>query len=151
VQHFWRLLKKPHLGSMLWSQFTAKKLAFFSKNIVMINILHNLALFWVKNANFFAEFFGENILTNHNIGPWSPWSNYRIVFFLCSQNPAPPHFRSLSRAIDHDTLHWWFSAKLMQYLHSDKLRKNIVAPLLMARCRQRQYRIARFFDQSGEK
>jgi hypothetical protein len=28
----------------------------------MIKILHNLALFWVKNANFFAEFFGENIL-----------------------------------------------------------------------------------------
>jgi hypothetical protein len=24
--------------------------------------LHNLALFWVKNAKFFAEFFGENIL-----------------------------------------------------------------------------------------
>jgi hypothetical protein len=23
--------------------------------------LHNLALFWVKNANFFAEIFGENI------------------------------------------------------------------------------------------
>jgi hypothetical protein len=42
-------------------QFSAKKLAFFSKTNVMINILHNLALFWVKNANFFAEFFGENI------------------------------------------------------------------------------------------
>jgi hypothetical protein len=28
----------------------------------MINILYNLALFWAKNANFFAEFFGENIL-----------------------------------------------------------------------------------------
>jgi hypothetical protein len=28
----------------------------------MIKILHNLALFGVKNANFFAEFFGENIL-----------------------------------------------------------------------------------------
>jgi hypothetical protein len=27
----------------------------------MIKILHNLALFWVKNANFFADFFGENI------------------------------------------------------------------------------------------
>jgi hypothetical protein len=27
----------------------------------MIKILHNVALFWVKNANFFAEFFGENI------------------------------------------------------------------------------------------
>jgi hypothetical protein len=28
----------------------------------MIKIFHNLALFWVKNTNFFAEFFGENIL-----------------------------------------------------------------------------------------
>jgi hypothetical protein len=28
----------------------------------MIKILHKLALFWVKNANLFAEFFGENIL-----------------------------------------------------------------------------------------
>jgi hypothetical protein len=24
--------------------------------------LHNIALFWFKNANVFAEFFGENIL-----------------------------------------------------------------------------------------
>jgi hypothetical protein len=52
---------------MLWSQFSAifddfRPLAFFSKTNVMIKILHNLALFWVKNANFFAEFFGENIL-----------------------------------------------------------------------------------------
>jgi hypothetical protein len=43
-------------------QFSAKKLSFFSKTNVVINILHNLALFRVKNANFFAEFFGENIL-----------------------------------------------------------------------------------------
>jgi hypothetical protein len=38
----------------------------------MINFFHNLHLFRVKNAKFFAEFFGENILKNHNIGPWSP-------------------------------------------------------------------------------
>jgi Na+/melibiose symporter-like transporter len=42
-------------------QFWAKKLAFFSKTNVMIKILHNLALFIVKNANFFASFFCENI------------------------------------------------------------------------------------------
>jgi hypothetical protein len=42
-------------------QFSAKKLAFFSKTNVMIKILHNLALFGVKNAIFFAEFFGKNI------------------------------------------------------------------------------------------
>jgi hypothetical protein len=45
-----------------FQQFSAKKLAFLSKNNVMIQILHNLALFRVKNANFFAEFFDENIL-----------------------------------------------------------------------------------------
>jgi hypothetical protein len=43
-------------------QFSAKKLAFFSRTNVMIKILHNLALFWVKNANFFAKIFSENIL-----------------------------------------------------------------------------------------
>jgi hypothetical protein len=37
-------------------------MAFFSKTNVMIKIFHNLALFCVKNANFFAEVFGENIL-----------------------------------------------------------------------------------------
>jgi hypothetical protein len=42
-------------------QFSPKKLAFFSQTNVMIKILHNLALFRVKNANFFAEIFGENI------------------------------------------------------------------------------------------
>jgi hypothetical protein len=31
--------------------------------------LYNLALFCVKNANFFAIFFCE-IFLNHNIGPW---------------------------------------------------------------------------------
>jgi hypothetical protein len=41
--------------------FSAKKLALFSKTNVMIKIFHSLALFRVKNAKFFAEFFGENI------------------------------------------------------------------------------------------
>jgi hypothetical protein len=43
------------------SQFSAKKLAFFLITNVMLNFFQNLALFWVKNANFFANFFGENI------------------------------------------------------------------------------------------
>jgi hypothetical protein len=38
-----------------------QKMAFFSKTNIMIQFLHNLALFGVKNANFFAIFFGENI------------------------------------------------------------------------------------------
>jgi hypothetical protein len=37
-------------------QFSAKKLAFFSKNNVKIKILHNLALFCVKNANFWRKY-----------------------------------------------------------------------------------------------
>jgi hypothetical protein len=42
-------------------QFSAKKLAFSSKTNVMIKFLKKFALFCVQNANFFAEFFGENI------------------------------------------------------------------------------------------
>jgi hypothetical protein len=50
---------------MLWSQFSAiflqfsaKKLADFSKkNNVTIKFIHNLALFWVESAIFFADFF----------------------------------------------------------------------------------------------
>jgi hypothetical protein len=45
-----------------FQQFSAKKLALFTKTNVKIKFLNNLALFWVKNANFFADFFGENIL-----------------------------------------------------------------------------------------
>jgi hypothetical protein len=51
-------------GSMLWSHFLpifGEKLAFFSKTNVVIKILHNLALIWVKNAHFFAEKIGENL------------------------------------------------------------------------------------------
>jgi hypothetical protein len=38
-----------------------EKLPFFLNTNVMINFFQNLALFCVKNANFFAKFFGENI------------------------------------------------------------------------------------------
>jgi hypothetical protein len=50
-------------------QFSAKKLAFSSKTNVMIKILHNLALFWVKNTNFFRRKIRQKYLKNHNIGP----------------------------------------------------------------------------------
>jgi hypothetical protein len=55
------------LGSMLWSQFSVifpnfrQKIGGFLKNQCYDQNLHNLALFWAKNANFFAEIFGENI------------------------------------------------------------------------------------------
>jgi hypothetical protein len=38
-------------------QFSAKRMAFFSLTNVTIKIFHNLALFWVKRANFFRQFF----------------------------------------------------------------------------------------------
>jgi hypothetical protein len=34
----------------------------------MIIFFQNLALFCVKNDNFFAKFFGENVFKNQNIG-----------------------------------------------------------------------------------
>jgi hypothetical protein len=49
-----------------------EKLAFFSKTNVNVTIFAETSSSWSKNANFFAKFFGENILKNHNIGPWSP-------------------------------------------------------------------------------
>jgi hypothetical protein len=42
-----------------FSQFSAKKLAFFSKTNVMINFFQNLALFWVKNAKFLLNFLAK--------------------------------------------------------------------------------------------
>jgi hypothetical protein len=47
-------------------QFTAKKLAFFSKTNVLIKVLQKLAAVCAKNARLFANFFGENII---KIGP----------------------------------------------------------------------------------
>jgi hypothetical protein len=49
-------------------QFSAK-LAFFSKTNIRVNFFHNLALFRVKNANSFTDFFLRKYLKNRNIGP----------------------------------------------------------------------------------
>jgi hypothetical protein len=38
-----------------------KTIGVFLKNQCYDQFFQNLALFWVKNANFFAKFFGENI------------------------------------------------------------------------------------------
>jgi hypothetical protein len=43
-------------------RFSAKNWRFFHKTNVMIEVLHNLALFWGQKRQFFADFFGENIL-----------------------------------------------------------------------------------------
>jgi hypothetical protein len=48
-------------------QFSAKKLALFSKTNVMIKILHTLAL--SQKRQFFRNFFWRKYFLNHNIGP----------------------------------------------------------------------------------
>jgi hypothetical protein len=72
----------------------------------MINLNRNLALCRVKHANFFADFFGENISKNHNIGPWvleiaesRLWSSQTILFFihLSSVRPRPSGEASAAR------------------------------------------------------
>jgi hypothetical protein len=58
-------------------------LMFFSKTNVMIKILHNLALPWVKNAKFFAEIFGENIFKITTSVPGHPAPGHQSwIFFL---------------------------------------------------------------------
>jgi hypothetical protein len=44
----------------------------------MIKFLHNLALFLVNTANFFANFFWRKYFKNHNIGSGR---NFRTQFF----------------------------------------------------------------------
>jgi hypothetical protein len=74
-----------YLGSMLSSQFSAisdnfrqKNWRFSQKPMLWSKFLHILALFWVKNTNFFADFFGENIL---KIITSAPWCGYGIAFY----------------------------------------------------------------------
>jgi hypothetical protein len=64
-------LKDGLHGSMLWSQFSAifADFRFFPLTNAMIKFLQKLAAVWATNANIFDNFFGENILKNHNIGP----------------------------------------------------------------------------------
>jgi hypothetical protein len=68
--YFGRFLSQTNLAtlrSMLWSQFSAvfdnsaKKLALFSKNNVMVKLLNNLAFFSKKTAHFSQIFYGENM------------------------------------------------------------------------------------------
>jgi hypothetical protein len=58
-----------------FSQFSAKKLAFFTNTNVMINFLHNLALFWAKKCWFYRKIFRWKYLKNLNIGPCWPVKN----------------------------------------------------------------------------
>jgi hypothetical protein len=69
--------------------FCEKIGVFFSKTNVMIKILDNLALFWVKTP-FFRRIFLRKYSKNHNIGPWSPRIRAQIAIrkHLVFQNRA---------------------------------------------------------------
>jgi hypothetical protein len=54
---------------MLWSQFSAKKLAFFSKTNVMITIFPKTGISLSKKRQYFRPIFRRKYLKNHNIGP----------------------------------------------------------------------------------
>jgi hypothetical protein len=57
-------------------------MVFFSETNVMIKILHNLALFWVKNTIFSAEFFWQKYFKNHNIGPWNSYDRAKLRLYI---------------------------------------------------------------------
>jgi hypothetical protein len=71
-------------SKMFWSLISAifanNGIFYFKPMLHMIQFLHNLALFWVKNANFAQFFFGENIFKIITFIPlvqkqclWSPF------------------------------------------------------------------------------
>jgi hypothetical protein len=53
-------------------QFSAKKLAFFSKTNVMINFFSKFGFVLSQKRQFFRQIFRRKYFKNHNIGPWSP-------------------------------------------------------------------------------
>jgi hypothetical protein len=77
-------------------QFSAKKLAFFSKTNVMIKILHNLALFGVKNA-IFCNFIGENILKIKTTVPGVNVEKYEKYFRRSSVWSVPRWYIFLTK------------------------------------------------------
>jgi hypothetical protein len=56
-----------------FSQFSAKKLAFFLNTNVMINFFQKFSFVLSQKRQFFRKIFRQKYLKNHNIGPWSPW------------------------------------------------------------------------------
>jgi hypothetical protein len=83
-------------------QFSAKKLAFFSKTNVMIKILHNLALFWVKNANFFADFFRRKYFKNRNICPGL------ADFSLVQRTKMGKNYNIYWMAVKYTNIPWYY-------------------------------------------
>jgi hypothetical protein len=65
-----------------FSQFLAKKMAFFLNTNVMINFFQNYALFRVKKRWFFRKTFQRKYLKNHYIGPrWDDCFLSAVFFF----------------------------------------------------------------------
>jgi hypothetical protein len=67
--------------------FGAKKLAFFSKTNVIIKFFHNLPFVLSQKRQFFAEFFGENILKIITSIPGHPAD--RFLFMDIDFSTAP--------------------------------------------------------------
>jgi hypothetical protein len=51
----------PGVNFLRFLSIFGEKIGVFSKTNVMIKIFAYFSFVWGKNANFFAEFFGENI------------------------------------------------------------------------------------------
>jgi hypothetical protein len=65
-----------------FSQFLAKKMAFFLNTNVMINFFQNYALFRVKKRWFFRKTFQRKYLKKHYIGPrWDDCFLSAVFFF----------------------------------------------------------------------
>jgi hypothetical protein len=65
-----------------------EKIGFFSKTKVMITIFAKLAVVWAKNANFFANFFGENtlkIITSVPVHPKKLITNFKAWFYSSAE------------------------------------------------------------------
>jgi hypothetical protein len=59
---FWAIFPPTHLGSMLRSQFSSEKLAFFLKTNSMVHFFAEFSSIFNQKCHFFRPFFwGENI------------------------------------------------------------------------------------------
>jgi hypothetical protein len=117
----WAIFSQTRLGSMLWSQFSTifdnfrrKNWRFSQKTNVMIIILHNIALLWVKNANFFAIFFSENIFKIITSVPGHPASSSACS--LSVQRRSNCLFALLSHLSKGQSLIILFSTRVARFL-----------------------------------
>jgi hypothetical protein len=72
----------------------------------MIKILRNLALFWVKNANFLPNRSAKMFKKNHNIGPWS-YGDYSFLISAVAISDLIEHLRKILLLNDFISLTAW--------------------------------------------